>query len=383
MNMEGGDSREGGEPRRRGAHMHREILEQPRVLRGLLDELAPVSRGEVRPRLHLPSPPGSGSEWPRQVCFIGCGTARHAGMVGAALIRNLARIPAWADTASEFAYADPLVDENTLVVAVSQSGETADTKAALETARRLGARTMAVTNAKDSTIAARADGVIYTRAGKELSVASTKAYTAQLTVMAVLAARLGGHTGNLDPEEKSRLLDALRELPEALEQCLGLEDSVAAAAAEFAGPGGSHMFFVGRGLDWPSAREGQLKLKEVAYIHAEAYPAGELRHGPMALVEEGFPVFALATQPRVKEPMMGIMDAVRSIGGKVIALGYAGDHAVPGRHADAVISIPEVDPRLSPVAAAVPLQFFAYHSGLVRGCPIDNPRHLVKSVKEP
>jgi glucosamine--fructose-6-phosphate aminotransferase (isomerizing) len=359
----------------KGGYAHfmlKEIHEGPRTvadtLRGrMLDD------GEVQ----LPNLAFTAADWQRfrRVCIVGCGTAYHAGVVGKRLMEQVLRRPVEVEVASEFRYGDPIVDAETLVVLISQSGETADTLAAMREARARGSATLAIVNVVGSTLARDADAVLLTQAGPEIGVASTKAYLAQLTALTLLTlylARVGG-TDNAVADE---LRHALRSLPEWIAECLRRNGEIAALATRLAGH--RTFFYLGRGYDYAAALEAALKLKEISYLHAEAYPAGEMKHGPLALVEPGVAVIGLCTQAATAEKMVSNMKEVKAREGTVIAVIPDGQ-TVPDC-ADAVISVPPAPDALMPIVAMVPLQLLAYHIARERGCEIDQPRNLAKSV---
>jgi glucosamine--fructose-6-phosphate aminotransferase (isomerizing) len=363
----------------RGGYPHfmlKEIYEQPRAL---LDTL----RGRVdwaSRRVSLTGEHGVAEgflQGVRKVAFVACGTAYHASLLGAYWVQRLARLPAEAHLASEFRYADPLLDPHTLVVAVSQSGETADTLAAAREARSRGGRLLAVTNVVGSSLSREAEGVLYTWAGPEVAVASTKAYLTQLVLLFLLALHLGREEGKLAEEEEAALVGEVARLPERAERFLPLADEEATRAAEVVASR-ENAFFIGRGPDYALAMEGQLKLKEISYIHAEAYPAGELKHGALALVTDGFPVVALATQPHLQEKMLSNIMEVRARGGKVLVLSPPWPEAEP--YADFFLSLPPIHPHLRPLLAVIPLQLLAYRAACLRGTDVDKPRNLAKSV---
>ena len=359
----------------RGGYPHfmlKEIHEQPQAVQSTLagrvraDALR-VDLGDVGLTAEL-------AERVRRVTVVACGTAWHAGLVGRHLIEELARRPVTVELASEFRQRPGLVGPDTLVIAVSQSGETADTLAAVREARRRGCPVLGIVNVEGSSIAREADHVLYTRAGPEVAVASTKAYTAQLTALALVAAWLAGG------EAEQETVRALVQLPQRLGQALSLEPAVRQAAGLVAGE--EHLFYIGRGLDWAVALEGALKLKEISYIHAEAYAAGELKHGTLALVEQGRWVVALATQQALLPKMVGNVQEVRARGARVLGLGPAegaAREAVEGL-CDAYLPLPEVPEVVAPAVAVVPLQLLAYHVAVARGCDVDRPRNLAKSV---
>ena len=310
-----------------------------------------------------------------KIFIVACGTAYHAGIVGKYYLENLARIPVEVDIASEFRYRNPLVDANCLTIVISQSGETIDTLAALKEAKRLGSRTLAVTNVVGSSIAREADQVVYTYAGPEIAVASTKAYTTQLLVMLMLAVYVGRLRGTLDGNKADALAKGLHKVPEQLHDMLENVDQIKVFARHY----GSSLdaFFLGRSLDYAVALEGALKLKEISYIHAEAYAAGELKHGTLALIVEGVPVIVLATQEDVYDKTVSNLQEVKAREAMVIAI--EGDDSI-AKYADHVIYIPRADKELAPILAVLPLQLLAYYAALTRGCDVDKPRNLAKSV---
>ncbi len=312
-----------------------------------------------------------------KIFIVACGTAYHAGIVGKYYLENLARIPVEVDIASEFRYRNPLVDANCLTIVISQSGETIDTLAALKEAKRLGSRTLAVTNVVGSSIAREADQVVYTYAGPEIAVASTKAYTTQLLVMLMLAVYVGRLRGTLDGNKADALAKGLNKVPEQLHDMLENVDQIKVFARHY----GSSLdaFFLGRSLDYAVALEGALKLKEISYIHAEAYAAGELKHGTLALIVEGVPVIVLATQEDVYDKTVSNLQEVKAREAMVIAIALEGDDSI-AKYADHVIYIPRADKELAPILAVLPLQLLAYYAALTRGCDVDKPRNLAKSV---
>ncbi len=312
-----------------------------------------------------------------RIFVTACGTAFHAGLAGKHFMERLARLPVEADIASEFRYRDLVLGPGDVLVVVSQSGETADTLAALREAARRGGRTVAVTNVVGSSVAREADEVIYTRAGPEIAVASTKAYTAQLLALVLLACHLGVARGTFAPERAAALLEEVKALPSLAREVLDGAGDIRETARLLAG--WDDVFYIGRGLDWAVAMEGQLKLKEISYIHAEAYPAGELKHGTLALIEEDVPVIAVVTQPDLREKTISNIREVKARGGHVIAVAAADDEEIAD-HADEVIRLPVTHPLLMPVLAAIPLQLLAYYAAVERGCDVDKPRNLAKSV---
>ena len=363
----------------RGGHEHfmrQEILEQPqaieRALRGRLDDrFGTVHLGGVdldaRAVLGI-----------RRVRLLGCGTAYYAGLAGAHLIEGLARIPADAEPAAEFRYRHPVVEQDTLYVAISQSGETADTLAAVQEVKRRGGRTLAIVNVVGSSIARECDG-IYLHAGPEISVASTKAFTSMLTCLALLALHLG-RVRDLGPADGARLLAGLRELPAKVEQVLAGEEHVRDIAARYADRGS--LFFVGRHRGYPVALEGAQKLKEISYIHAEAYQCSELKHGPLALVSPEFPVVAVLPDDHLLRQNVSTVQQVRARRGPVIGVLQTGREPVADLAGalDEVIVVPACEPELAPILLTVPLQLLAYHAAIALGRDVDQPRNLAKSV---
>lgn len=355
--------------------MLKEIHEQPRALRETLrGRIDADGRRVVLKELNMA--PDAVRKL-KKVFITACGTAFHAGLVGKYIIEKLARIPVEIDIASEFRYRDPLIAPGDLMVVVSQSGETADTRAALREASRRGAHILAITNVVGSSVAREADSVLYTWAGPEIAVASTKAYITQLSAFYLLAVRLAEERGTLPDEEREAILRALREIDASVETLLNDADQVAALARRYQDRG--CLFFIGRGLDYAVAMEGSLKLKEISYVHAEAYAAGELKHGTLALVTEGVPVIALNTQPELFEKTLSNIKEVKARGAEVVALTFAGHHDTEDL-GDHLIYLPSTHPVLAPILAVVPLQLFAYYVALFRGCSIDKPRNLAKSV---
>ena len=353
--------------------MHKEIHEQPKVLRDTLR--GRISGSEVAfPELKLDQELIKSC---KRLFITACGTAYHAGLIGKTLIERLVRIPAEADIASEFRYRDPLIGPGDLLIVVSQSGETADTLAAMREAKARGASVLAITNVVGSSVAREADDVLYTWAGPEIAVASTKAYVAQVLVLTLFAVYLAQERQTAPPELLREIVGGLPYLSECVSSVLAREEEIKALAA--ARRHVTSTFFIGRGLDWAVAAEGALKLKEISYVHAEAYAAGELKHGTLALITEGIPVMALATQPALFEKTASNIKEVKARGADVIAVTPEAEGVIP-EVADAVIRLPRVHPLLAPAVAVVPLQLFAYHAAVIRGCDVDKPRNLAKSV---
>ncbi len=355
--------------------MEKEIYEQPRsvidVLRGRVDfEAAEVKLDELPFSLdQLRSI--------RRIHTVACGTAWHAGLLGKYMIERLARVPVEVDYGSEFRYRDPLIEEGDLVLAISQSGETVDTLAAMEEARAKNAPTLAIVNAIGSQAARLADGVIYLHAGPEIGVASTKAFTSMLVAQYLLAIYLGQARGTVGPGERSELLQHLAELPNLVGEVLQAGGPYQELAERYQR---CHDFlFLGRGINYPVALEGALKLKEISYIHAEGYPAGEMKHGPIALIDSQVPVVAIVGRDHVREKMLSNIEQVKARGGAVIAVAGPED-AEAAAKADHVVPVPQLSPLLAPVLNVLPLQLLAYHMAVQRGCDVDQPRNLAKSV---
>ena len=312
-----------------------------------------------------------------RVFIVACGTAYHAGLMGKVTIEKHAKIPVEVDIASEFRYRDPLVTNKSLVISVSQSGETADTLAVLRECKRKGAKTLAITNVVGSTISREADHVIYTMAGPEIAVASTKAYTTQLIVMYALGLYFGELRGTLDKNIEQLIVEGLLEVPEKIEELLKNEQQIESVAKNIANA--KDLFFLGRGIDYSLALEGSLKLKEITYIHSEAYAGGELKHGPIALIEQGTKVIALLTQEQLRDKMVSNVVEVKARGAYVIGVAYDGDK-LDSSVFDEVIYIPRISNRVAPIVAAVALQLLAYYTAKEKGFDIDKPRNLAKSV---
>ena len=352
--------------------MLKEIHEQPEVIARILG--ARIQEGEALAGLSWAA--GDPADV-QKIWITACGTAYHAGLVGRVMFERLAAAPAEAAYAHEFRYADPLIDDRSLTLAVSQSGETADTLAAARLARRRGSRLLALTNVVGSSLAREADEVLYTWAGPEISVASTKAYIAMLVGECLLALRLGRSRGVIGPGRERALVEELRTLPDKAAAVLADQEPLRRLAEELAEA--SSVYYIGRGLDYATAMEGALKLKEISYIHAEAMPAGELKHGTLALVTEGTPVVAAATQQDVHGKMLLGLQEVKARGALAVAVAYEDDDEI-GLAADRVLRVPRTDDLLSPVLAALPLQLLAYHTACLLGRDVDQPRNLAKSV---
>ena len=313
----------------------------------------------------------------KNILIVACGTAYHAGLVTKNYIESLARIPVNVEIASEYRYSNPLTDSSTLCIVISQSGETSDTLAALKEAKRLGARSLAITNVVGSSISREADQTVYTWAGPEISVASTKAYTTQLVAGLLFAVYLGQLNGKLDAALAKDILIGIHELPELIHTIFEVDEDMKAFAKHYGFK--TDAFFLGRSIDYAVAMEGALKLKEISYIHAEAYAGGELKHGTLALIEEGVPVIALATQEDVFDKMISNIREVKAREAVVIGIGMKGDEEI-AKHVDHTIYIPRANKFIAPILAVVPLQLLAYYAAITRGADVDKPRNLAKSV---
>ena len=356
-------------------YMQKEIFEQPQALANTLEIIA--GGGSVNPLLFGADASGvlNGA---RQVLIIACGTSYHAGLVARYWLESVARIPCTVEIASEYRYRDSVPDPDTLVVVISQSGETADTLAALKHAKVQGmGRTLAICNVPESAIVRESRLRFITRAGPEIGVASTKAFTTQLAALALLTLALAKIAGRLDADGESRALNGLRHLPVAVQKVLELEPEIEQWAQRFASK--HHALFLGRGRHWPIAMEGALKLKEISYIHAEAYAAGELKHGPLALVDKDMPVIAVAPADELLEKLKSNLQEVRARGGELYVFADAGSE-IPESEGVHILHMPEHYGMLSPVLHVIPLQLLSYHAALVKGTDVDKPRNLAKSV---
>jgi glucosamine--fructose-6-phosphate aminotransferase (isomerizing) len=360
----------------KGGHkhfMHKEILEQPRAVSDTIRGRASIEEGDV----YLDGVDPSMLKRIDRVVVLACGTSYHAGLVGRAMIETLARVGVDVDLASEFRYRGALVGKETLALAISQSGETADTLAALREAKAKGCPTLSIVNVLGSAIARESDAAVYTHAGPEIGVASTKCFVTQLAALYLLAVKLGRARGTLDLATAQQHLLALRHLPKLMEEVMRCEDGVKGLARVW--QGASDCLFLGRGPQFPIALEGALKLKEISYVHAEGYAAGEMKHGPIALIDPTMPVVIIAPKGPGYEKMIGNIEEVRARGGKVIAVCNEGDSEIT-RLADHVIRVPVTEPLLAPLLTVIPLQLFAYHVADLRGTDVDQPRNLAKSV---
>ena len=312
-----------------------------------------------------------------KILIVACGTAYHAGLVTKQYIENLARIPVSVEIASEYRYSNPLTDDKTLCIVISQSGETSDTLAALKEAKHHGAKSLAITNVVGSSISREADNTVYTWAGPEISVASTKAYTTQLVAGLLFAVYLGQLNGKMDPAVGEEIICGIKNLPTLIHEIFEVDEDMKAFAKHYGFK--SDAFFLGRAIDYAVAMEGALKLKEISYIHAEAYAGGELKHGTLALIEEGVPVIALATQEDVYDKMISNIREVKAREAVVIGIGIKGDDEL-SKHVDHTIYVPRANKFIAPILAVVPLQLLAYYAAITRGADVDKPRNLAKSV---
>jgi glucosamine--fructose-6-phosphate aminotransferase (isomerizing) len=354
--------------------MLKEIHEQPKAIRDTLRGRLTADGLVNLAELNL----AEDEIWQlRKVVMVACGTAYHAGLVGKYVFEQLLRLPVEVDVASEFRYRNPLLGEDTLVIIISQSGETADTLAAMRLAKQQGSPVVAITNVVGSTVSRDADRVIYTWAGPEIAVASTKAYTTQLIVLYLLALQLGQTAGLIPEKEIMAVTQELQNLPADVDRIMHKAESI----KEFVNrlKEWEDAFFIGRGLDYAVALEGSLKLKEISYIHAEAYPAGELKHGTLALITENIPIIALATQPALYEKMWSNIKEVKARDAYVLAIVNERDTETK-KEVDATFEIPLTLPILTPVLAVIPLQLISYYASVARGCDVDKPRNLAKSV---
>jgi glucosamine--fructose-6-phosphate aminotransferase (isomerizing) len=313
----------------------------------------------------------------KKIFLVACGTSWHAALVGKYTLEDMANVPCEVDIASEFRYRKPLIPKNSLMIVITQSGETADTLAAQREAKRLGAKVMTICNVVGSTSSREADSVFYTHSGPEIGVASTKAFTTQLTALYLFSIAMAKVRGVRTPREIRHLFEELLQLPDKVERSLQCNGLVLKIARKFCGV--NDFLYLGRGINYPIALEGALKLKEISYIHAEGYPAGEMKHGPIALVDNNLPVLALAPDDNVYEKILSNMEEVKSRGGKLIAVATEGNRKISS-HASNVIIVPETNYYLTPVMLSIPLHLLAYHMAVLRKCNVDQPRNLAKSV---
>jgi glutamine---fructose-6-phosphate transaminase (isomerizing) len=355
-------------------HMHKEIHEQPESLRNAMSGRINLDDGQI----HLGGLSSLDRDLPHvhRILLTGCGTAWHAGLIGEYLFEELARIPTDVEYASELRYRNPIVEEGTIAIALSQSGETADTLAALREVRMKGATGLGVVNVVGSTIARETDAGVYLHVGAEIGVASTKAFTAQVAVLAMIATSLGRRR-DLSSERTLEVMNALGDIPGQVEVALKTEDQIKSIAEWIITR--DNCLYLGRGVNYPAALEGALKLKEVSYIHAEGMPAAEMKHGPIALIDEGMPVIVVAPKDHTFDKVLANIEEVRGRGGRVVAVTTEGTDELDGI-ADDVVKVPSTLPILSPLLTSIPLQLLAYHAALLRGQDVDKPRNLAKSV---
>src|SRR5687768_3632640 len=355
--------------------MLKEIYEQPEAIRNAMRGRLQLSEGTaiLGGLSHIDE---EGWRSFDRIILTACGTSWHAALVGEYLLEDSTRIPIEVEYASEFRYRNPVIDERTLMFAISQSGETADTLAAVREGQRRGGRVLGIVNVVGSSIARTTDGGIYIHAGPEIGVASTKAFTCQITVLALLTMFLGRRR-HLSAERGRELAEAMWQLPEQLQQVLERDDLIREIAEQYCEA--TNFLYLGRGLNFPVALEGALKLKEISYIHAEGYPAAEMKHGPIALIDQNMPVVVVATRDSVYSKVLSNVEEVKARRGRVLAIVNDGDSDV-ARLADHVIEVPETDDMLTPILSVVPLQLLAYHIAVLRGCDVDKPRNLAKSV---
>jgi len=362
----------------KGGYKHfmlKEIQEQPRVITDTI-------RGRIFGRkreIYLDDIqiPGETLKKVKKICLVACGTSWHAALIGKFMLEGICRVPTEVDLASEFRYRDPLLAKHTLFVAISQSGETADTLAALEEATQKGALTLGICNVVDSSLARKCQGVLYTHAGPEISVASTKAFTTQITALYLLSLYLGMKNGKMSEDSMQGHITELRKLPQLMEDVLARENKVEAIARKYA-----HyldFLYLGRGIHYPVALEGALKLKEISYIHAEGYPAGEMKHGPIALIDENCPTVAALPSNELYEKVLNNLEEVKARDGKIIAVVTYGDTEAE-KLADDLIFVPASTPYITPILMTIPMQLLAYHIAVIKGTDVDQPRNLAKSV---
>ncbi|GFO54153.1 glutamine--fructose-6-phosphate aminotransferase [isomerizing] [Geomonas sp. Red276] len=362
----------------KGGYRHfmlKEIFEQPRAVR---DTIAGRLR-EVEGDVYLENLEMTDADLKKidRICIIACGTSWHAALVGKFLIEEHCRVPVEVDIASEFRYRNPVVNDKTLVMLISQSGETADTLAAMRESRRRGGKAVAICNVVDSSIAREADGVIYTHAGPEIGVASTKAFVTQLVALYLFTIRLGRARGAMSCEEGRKLIASIVRVPALMEETLKLNDQVEKVARNYLSA--RDFLYLGRGMNYPIALEGALKLKEISYIHAEGYAAGEMKHGPIALIDENMPVVVLVPKGANYDKVFSNMEEVIARGGRVIAVCSAGDEKVKSK-AEVALEIPEDGEDVVPIIVSIPMQLLAYHVAVLKGTDVDQPRNLAKSV---
>lgn len=353
--------------------MMKEMFEEPKVIRDTINPRIKDGRISLD-NIRITS---EDLEKIEKIYIVACGTAYHAGVVGKYIIEMLARIPVEVDVASEYRYRDPLITEKNLVIIISQSGETLDTLFALRESRKKGARVLSIVNVVGSSISRESDDVIYTWAGPEIAVASTKAYNAQLSALYLIALDFAMKKGKIEEEFYKKVIEELKNIPQAVESVLANKEVIQKFASEHYNA--KSIFFIGRGLDYALSMEGSLKLKEISYIHSEAYAGGELKHGTIALIEEGTLVICPMTQDNLMDKMISNIREVKARGATVLAIAKESNKLVE-KVADVVVTVPDVDSLLAPIAAVTPLQLFAYYMAIQKGCDVDKPRNLAKSV---
>jgi len=355
--------------------MQKEIFEQPRTIRDAMSGRIVLETGKAHlGGLNIPI---DVLQQLQRIVITACGTSWHAGLIGEYMIEDHARMPVEVEYASEFRYRHPIVDEGSLVIVISQSGETLDTLAAMREAQRNGAQVMGICNVVGSTIARESQGGIYTHAGPEIGVASTKAFTSQITVLSILSLLLGRIRGRLSKKNGSQLIQGLLALPEKVQSILDQADKIREIAEVYAD--NNNFLYLGRGYNYPVALEGALKLKEISYIHAEGYPAAEMKHGPIALIDRNMPVVFIAIRDSAYEKVVGNIQEVKSRQGRIIAIATEGDELID-KWAEHVIYLPDTLEPLTPILSVIPLQLLAYYIAVKRGCDVDQPRNLAKSV---
>ncbi|MBJ6798983.1 glutamine--fructose-6-phosphate transaminase (isomerizing) [Geomonas propionica] len=362
----------------KGGYKHfmlKEIFEQPRAVRDTIAGRLREEQGDVY--LEDLALSDADLQGINRICIIACGTSWHAALVGKFLVEEYCRVPVEVDIASEFRYRNPVVDDKTLVMLISQSGETADTLAAMRESRRRGGKCVAICNVVDSSIAREADGVIYTHAGPEIGVASTKAFVTQLIALYLFTIRLGRSRGKMDQELGRKLISALVRVPALMEEALKLNEQVEKVARNYLTA--RDFLYLGRGMNYPIALEGALKLKEISYIHAEGYAAGEMKHGPIALIDEHMPVVVLVPKGATYDKVFSNMEEVIARGGRVIAVCSKGDAEVADK-VEVALEVPEDGEEVMPIIISIPMQLLAYHVAVLKGTDVDQPRNLAKSV---
>jgi glucosamine--fructose-6-phosphate aminotransferase (isomerizing) len=355
--------------------MLKEIFEQPQVVRDTLKGRVSLDSGKIcLDEIEIPPELFKKTE---KVVIIACGTSYHAGLVGKYLIEAIARIPVDIEFASEYRYRDFILDKKALVIVISQSGETADSLAALRVVKKKNPLTLSICNAVNSSIARETDGILYTHAGPEIGVAATKTYSAQMAALALLALHLAQVKGRIEDKASLSLIEELQKIPHKMEMILNQAKEIEDLASEFVTF--SHFLYLGRGVNFPVAMEGALKLKEISYIHAEAYPGGEMKHGPIALIDENMPTMAIIPKDKVYEKMLSNISEIKTRIGYILAVASEDDEEI-GERVDRVIPVPSAEPLFSPFLTTLPLQLFAYYIGAMRGADVDQPRNLAKSV---